>query len=262
MMTDFVFCAVTVAPLRAEPSHKSEMVTQLLFAEVAEVAEEKNGWILLRNTEDNYAGWMEEKQICRISEAEYNIMAGDYNAFCNETVFDAFNKTSGENFRICLGSPLPSYSTGEFQLGPYKYSYNGSVYHRSTGFNRSKLLGTAIRLINTPYLWGGRTMLGIDCSGFTQIVYKVNGFNLLRDAWQQASQGQTVCFLNECLPGDLAFFENDEGKITHTGILDGEGQIIHASGKVRIDRIDHQGIYDTQKNMYTHNLRLIKRIFD
>ncbi|MDO9511462.1 MAG: C40 family peptidase [Bacteroidales bacterium] len=260
MMSNYVFCTVSAAPLRSDPSHRSEMVTQMLFAEAAEILEEKAGWILVRNTDDNYSGWADAKQMFKITREEYEAMAADYTAFCNEPIFKVNNETTAEDFNICLGSPLPGYSRGGFSIGPFRYNYNGRVSYMSTGYNNTKLLKTAIGLINTPYLWGGRTLMGIDCSGFVQIVFKVNGINLLRDAWQQALQGSTVSFLTECEPGDVAFFENEEGKIIHTGILDGEGQIIHASGQVRIDRIDHEGIYNTHENRYTHKLRLIKRM--
>ena len=119
---------------------------------------------------------------------------------------------------------------------------------------------SAYTFINAPYLWGGRSPLGIDCSGFTQVVYKLAGQKLQRDAYQQADQGITLGFIEEAEAGDLAFFDNDEGKIIHVGILLGQGKIIHASGKVRIDRIDHQGIFNEETGKYSHKLRIIKRI--
>ena len=116
--------------------------------------------------------------------------------------------------------------------------------------------------LNAPYLWGGKTPFGIDCSGFTQMVYKLNGFALPRDAYQQAEIGETLSFVEEAEPGDLAFFDDDEGNIIHVGMVLEQGTIIHASGKVRIDALDHQGIYNKELKNYSHKLRLIKKIID
>ena len=125
---------------------------------------------------------------------------------------------------------------------------------------KSELINTAYMYLNAPYLWGGKTLFGIDCSGFTQMVYKLNGYKLLRDASQQASQGEVLSFIEESEPGDLAFFDNEEGKIIHVGIMLENNYIIHASGKVRIDRLDHLGIYNAELNRHTHRLRVIKKI--
>ena len=122
------------------------------------------------------------------------------------------------------------------------------------------MIETAYLFLNAPYLWGGKTIFGIDCSGFTQMVYKLNGHQLLRDASQQATQGDPLSFIEESEPGDLAFFDNEEGLITHVGIMLKDNHIIHASGKVRVDRIDHTGIYNNELRTHTHKLRVIKRI--
>ena len=114
--------------------------------------------------------------------------------------------------------------------------------------------------MNTPYLWGGKSPFGIDCSGFTQLVYKLCGYSLLRDAKDQATQGQVLSFIEESEPGDLAFFDNEDGAITHVGIIMNDYNIIHAHGKVRIDKLDHSGIYNVDSKIHTHKLRVIKKI--
>ena len=138
------------------------------------------------------------------------------------------------------------------------YKFDGPT---TTGFTtKEKLVGNALIYLNTPYLWGGRSPFGIDCSGFTQVVYRLQGISLPRDAYQQAEIGTTLSFIEESEPGDLAFFDNNEGKIIHVGIILENNHIIHASGKVRIDRIDQQGIFNKEKGQHTHKLRLIKSI--
>ena len=139
-----------------------------------------------------------------------------------------------------------------------KHTFEGKTISKK--LPKKQLIDTAILYLNSPYLWGGKTPFGIDCSGFTQMVYKLNGYKLLRDASQQATQGEALSFIEESEPGDLAFFDNAEGVITHVGIIMEDNYIIHAHGKVRIDRIDHTGIFNSEARMHTHKLRVIKRI--
>lgn len=167
------------------------------------------------------------------------------------------------NFLIVAGSTLPHFkqknSTFTIANTHYKIERNISVKTVEAD-TRSKIINTALKYFNAPYLWGGRTPLGIDCSGLTQIVYKIAGLNLPRDAYQQAQLGEHFSFLEEALPGDLAFFDNELGEIIHVGIIWEKNKIIHASGKVRIDNIDHAGIFNLETHRYTHQLRLMKRI--
>lgn len=151
------------------------------------------------------------------------------------------------------GSTLPHFSESTFKINEQSFEYNGE-------FIQNDILTTANHFLNAPYLWGGRSLFGIDCSGFTQVVFKIHGKKLNRDASQQAKQGETVAFRSAALGGDLAFFDNEEGRITHVGIMLNNDQIIHASGKVRIDLIDDHGIIHKETGRYSHKLRIIKRI--
>ena len=128
-----------------------------------------------------------------------------------------------------------------------------------TAVNES-LLDTAFKYLNSPYLWGGKNALGIDCSGLTQVVLRIHGMQLLRNACQQVNQGELVPFLQDALPGDLAFFDHGDDHISHVGIIVGEGKILHASGNVHVDKLDNEGIYSEERGFYTHKLRLIKRM--
>ena len=153
---------------------------------------------------------------------------------------------------------MPYYISNEFQINTKKYNFDGTVF---TGkLSKSEVIHKAFTYLNTPFLWGGKTPFGIDCSGFTQMVYKLCGYKLFRDAKQQATQGEVLSFIEESEPGDLAFFDDEEGEITHVGIILNNYNIIHAHGKVRIDTLDHSGIFNADTQKHTHKLRMIKKI--
>jgi cell wall-associated NlpC family hydrolase len=117
-----------------------------------------------------------------------------------------------------------------------------------------------MRFINSPYIWGGRIPSGMDCSGFTQLVCKIHGKPIPRNSWQQAETGENISSIDEAKPGDLVFFDNEQGRIIHVGMMISSGLVIHASGRVRIDQIDHHGIFKKEIGAYSHHLRSIRRI--
>ena len=231
-------CNVSVAPLRAESSHQSEMVSQLLYGEKVEIIEENGSFSKIKMDFDGYEGWVDAKQISKISEEGF---AQKTSQILTED-FKFFNFNEGKIF-LSLGSEIPSDKEKSLL----------EATHQSVS-------ETALRFLNVPYLWSGRSFFGIDCSGFTQIVFKVHGIQLPRDAYQQAELGNVLDFVEESEPGDLAFFENQEGKISHVGIMLEDQKIIHAYGKVRIDLLDSTGIFNKDLAKHTHKLRFVKRI--
>ena len=255
----FGICALSIIPCRKKPSSKSEMLTQLLFGEHFEILEEKNEWCYIRNAYDTYESWVNKKQIEKISKNTYKEINDSSVAYTNDLVQVITDKTDKSIFPVVVGSNLPFYKNHECSVGETKYLYEGQVIQKPKT-NKKKIIETAYLFLNSPYLWGGRSPFGIDCSGFTQIVFKLNGLKLKRDAHQQAEQGTPLSFVEEAEPGDLAFFDNELGKITHVGIILKERKIIHSSGKVRIDPFDHQGIFNAETRQYTHNLRIIKKM--
>jgi gamma-D-glutamyl-L-lysine dipeptidyl-peptidase len=253
----YLVCCVPASPLRAQASHRSEMVSQVLFGEAVEVLERgEDKWVHVRCVYDQYEGWVMSLVFTEIPEqvaqAEAHI-AADWD---NEITIN------GLPMRIPFGCDLRALQNGNAEWGKYSWSFKGNhldpKYTRPNEKNIRKFSGI---FLNTAYMWGGRSAFGIDCSGFAQLVYKSFGIPLLRDASQQAGQGESIGFLQEVVCGDLAFFDNPEGKITHVGILLNEQEIIHASGKVRIDKIDNQGIINGDTGERSHHLRLIKRYF-
>lgn len=237
------------------------MVTQLLFGETVKIYEEKKGdWRRIKTSFDDYDCWVDKKQITEITIEEFDDINVNSKILSGELIHVIHNKTTEEFIPIVLGSSLPNYKKQKVLFSNTEYSFDGLTFDGETMSSKSNLIENAFIYLNTPYLWGGRSPFGIDCSGFTQLLYKLNGVKLPRDASQQAKVGQTLSFVEESEAGDLAFFDNEEGNIIHVGMVLDNNRIIHASGKVRIDRLDHQGIYNVNSNKYSHRLRLIKKI--
>lgn len=254
---NYGICNLSIVPLRLEPNDASEMVSQLLFGEHFKVLEIRKNWSKIRLAFDNYEGWIDNKQFEIISDEIYNAIENSPTTLAADLI--DFATDEKHNFsKVILGSNLPFYFNQKIQINNTQYTYEGNVF--SGKKPKESLIEIAQNYINTPYLWGGKSPFGIDCSGFTQMVYKLCGYKLLRDASQQATQGEVLSFIEESEPGDLAFFDNAEGDIVHVGIIMEDNYIIHAHGKVRIDRLDHSGIYNTEKNSHTHKLRVIKKI--
>tara|TARA_B110000908_G_scaffold157852_1_gene198354 strand:+ start:153 stop:917 length:765 start_codon:yes stop_codon:yes gene_type:complete len=247
---------LSIVPMRNEAADQAEMVNQILFGEHFKVLENRKKWSRIRLAHDSYEGWVCNKQWIEIEEDIYKQLDKEV-ATITTDILDIITKDHHQP--IVIGSVLPSYKSGHALINNEMYQFDGLT---TPGFvKKEKLVENSLMYLNAPYLWGGRSPLGIDCSGFTQMVYRLQGVNLPRDAYQQAEAGTTLSFVEESEPGDLAFFDNNEGKITHVGIILEDNHIIHASGKVRIDRIDQQGIFNTELGAHTHKLRLIKSIF-
>lgn len=257
----FALCNVSVAPLRALPADKSEMVSQLLFGEVVEALEFKDNWAKVRCLWDNYLGWIDFKQLLPITEAERVAMENDAPCYALDLMQSA---SSNDHFLpLLIGATLPNFDGMRFQIGGCFYLFNGqSICPSKLTPSVDLLLKIAKRYLYAPYLWGGRSPFGIDCSGLVQCVFKLLGIALPRDASQQVELGTPIDFIEFIQPGDLAFFENTKGRISHVGIIFPENMILHAHGRVRLDQFDHFGIYDAEKEKYTHKLRVIKRILD
>ena len=251
----FAICNLAIMPLRAEPSDRSEIVSQVLFGEHFEIIETQNQWSKIKLQFDDYQGWVDSKQYQIISEKSYTVLSKEA-IIMNSDLVEYVTNPQNILLPITLGASLSFLHHSDINIE--NFEFEGM---RVSGVKpKSELISTAFLYLNAPYLWGGKTPFGIDCSGFTQMVYKLNGHKLLRDASQQSSQGEALSFIEESEPGDLAFFDNEEGNIIHVGIIMENNYIIHASGKVRIDRLDHLGIYNAQQNRHTHRLRVIKKI--
>tara|TARA_Y100001968_G_C19324068_1_gene700778 strand:+ start:374 stop:1138 length:765 start_codon:yes stop_codon:yes gene_type:complete len=243
----------SIIPMRADPTDLSEMVNQVLFGEQYKIIDIRKKFSKIRLSHDKYEGWICNKQILEIEKSYYDdLLSSDKNH-----TTDLLDVIKSDSFQtIVMGSVLPKIENSIFKFNNIDYSFDGLTVNGEQ--SKEMLVETAMMYLNAPYLWGGRTPFGIDCSGFSQMVYRLNGINIPRDAKDQAELGSTLSFVEESESGDLAFFDNKEGEIVHVGIVLDNNHIIHASGKVRIDKIDQQGIFNIEKGNHTHKLRLIK----
>ena len=247
------FCPLPLVPVRKEPSDRSEMTTQWLFGETATVTERQAKWSLLSFHHDGYTGWVDNKQFREVDAApeERPVRSAEQ---CTTIM------TGGGALSIPFGGALPSFSASHFKLGTEDLAFPSRSSAQLTGTPVQRLLAIKDQWSNAPYLWGGRSPFGVDCSGLTQQLFLVCGVSLPRDAYQQATMGRPVELIDLATTGDLAFFDNEEGRIVHVGIVLADRRILHASGHVRVDHLDQQGIFDTTTRRYTHNLRLLRRL--
>jgi hypothetical protein len=255
---EYMVCCVPVSPMRAEPSHKAEMVSQQLFGEKSFILESTaDNWVKIQLKYDDYQGWVQRSHLTGIDEEQYVKTDKDITSdWVSEVDYN------GHKMFVPMGSSLTAFKNGIAFWRKNSVHFKGKVWNPEEVPITPKLIKqTVFKFLNTSYMWGGKSVFGIDCSGFAQMTYKIINIALPRDARQQADKGEVVHFLQEAHCGDLAFFDNEEGRITHVGILLNDHEVIHSSGKVRIDKIDTQGILNLETKERTHKLRIIKRYF-
>jgi len=251
---EYGICNLSVVPLRAEPNDRSEQVSQVLFGETFEITEWKDNWVKIVTSIDTYPGWIGRLQFSMLGHLAYKRIRQTPPPITHRPVTQAWKIANNSILYLPAGSSLAFLEGTTCRVGEEKFEIIGEIGETEN------LAVTATSYLNAPYLWGGRTHFGIDCSGFTQAVFRSQGISLLRDASMQVEQGYAINALHDAKLGDLAFFENADGKIVHVGIMLNNEKIIHASGKVKIDAIDEKGIYSEEQKRYTHKLTTVKRL--
>ncbi len=254
----YAIVSVPAAPVRRKPDHRKEMVNQLLFGETVKVLKTRgNLWVKIKSLHDDYEGWLTNTLLESIDEKEA-LTIGKY---ATSDLLKAVT-IGKKKLNVPIGSTLPCFENGKGKFGNIEFNFSGNFFkcdEQAPSVELVKQLSE--KWLNAPYLWGGRTPLGVDCSGFVQVIYKLMGIDLPRDTWQQAQVGKSVKKFGGVKTGDLAFFDNKED-IVHVGILLGDGKIIHSSGKVRVDTITNKGIVNAETGKLTLRLKTVRRIFE
>ena len=252
----------SVVPVRSEASEASEQLTQLLFAETVEIEEEKPRWIRIKNDADGQIGWVDFKMLTKLSDSECELVAkADKSARVMMPVAYAVSENNGQTIPLTAGTCLPNYKDGRFEVLGVGFRIDPSmVADKSPEMTTEKIMEVIRFFLNVPYLWGGKNALGMDCSGFTQIIHSLFGHQLLRNASEQVTQGMPVKSLKNAQTGDLAFFDHEDGKISHVGLILDSERIIHCSGRVKVEKLDEIGIFSIEQGgTYTHHLVSIRR---
>ena len=242
---------LSVVPVRALAENASEMLTQLLYGDHFKIIETKKNWTKVRIAFDNTEGWIGNNQFVEITKDQFTKLENNKSPQYSSDLVAFTNNKDQVLIPVLLGSLV---SNSQF----LSHVFEGGFMNGSGA--KSNLISTALNYLNAPFLWGGKTPFGIDDAGLSQMVYRINGYNIPRFAAEQSKEGEVLSFIEESEPGDLAFFDDKEGNIVHVGIIMKDNYIIHAHGKVRVDRIDHTGIFNTDEGKYSHQLRVIKKI--
>ncbi len=243
---------LSIIPVRETADPISKMVSQVLYGEVFKIKEERKNFSRIQLFFDGFEGWVRNSQINKISEENYSMLTSSSDCLFNTDFLSYVTTEKNQLLPVVIGSRLDSCTFLGHQCD--------EMVNNGNAWSKSQLVETALLYLNSPFLSGGKTPFGIDSSGFAQMVYKINGQRLLRTTQEQSTQGEALSFIEESEPGDLAFFDNSDGTINHVGIILKDNHIIHSSGHVRIDRLDHTGIFNTDQRVYSHNLRVIKKV--
>ena len=253
----------SIVPLRAEAREGAEQLTQMLFGETCTILEEKPRWYRIKLDSDGQEGWADSKMITPMSEKEYHAYKKAYAsaATISYPMTYAISENNGQTIPLTAGTRLTNYQNGRFEVLGVGFRIDANmVITQPLELQEPTLLQTVRFFLNVPYLWGGKNAMGMDCSGFTQVIMSLFGKSLPRNASEQVALGEKIANLSEAKAGDLAFFDHNDGKISHVGLVIDSERVIHCSGRVKVEKLDLNGIFNAENGEYSHHLVSIKRI--
>ncbi len=252
--------STTLTAVRKEPDHRTEMVHQLLFGETFIIRQSIGSWKEIELTPGTFTGWVETGSVETFGESGFKEI--NKIQLAEHLLKVLKNNSEKENLFLLPGSEMPDFDRdfNTFHIGSNVYTLDSPIVECKIKDIRKRITEVSKYFLNTPFLWGGRSLFGMDAPGFVQLVYKLIGMALPRNLDQMVEQGALVPFQKKAQPGDLAFFEDTHGNIIHTGLILNHDSVIHASAVVRIDAIDHQGIKSPTSSAYSHRLRIIKTL--
>ena len=253
----------SVVPVRAEAREGAEQNTQMLFGELCAILEEQPRWVRIRLESDGQEGWADAKMICPMKSEEYKSHKTALKTAATVAMPMAYavSENNGQTIPLTAGTKLTNYQDGRFEVLGVGFRIDPSmVITKSLDFNEQNLLQAVRFFLNIPYLWGGKNAMGMDCSGFTQIVMSLFGKNLPRNASEQVTCGRMISALSKAKAGDLVFFDHEDGKISHVGIVIDPERVIHCSGRVKVEKLDETGVFNAETGSYSHHLVTIRRI--
>ena len=252
----------SVVPVRTEPREGAEQSTQILFGELCSILEQKPRWNRVKLNLDGQEGWVDAKMITPMSDEEYRTYSKALSSAAT-VVFPmayAVSENNGQTIPLTAGTRLTNYKDGRFEVLGVGFRIDPNMVRvQALEMNQENLLQAVRFFLNIPYLWGGKNAMGMDCSGFTQTVMGLFGKYLLRNASEQVTQGEAIASLGEAQAGDLVFFDHEDGKISHVGIVIDSERVIHCSGRVKVEKLDESGIFSAERGEYTHHLVAIRR---
>ncbi len=253
----------SVVPVRAEAREGAEQNTQMLFGELCAILEEQPRWYRIRLESDGQEGWADAKMICPMKPEEYKSHKTALKTAATVAMPMAYavSENNGQTIPLTAGTKLTNYQDGRFEVLGVGFRIDPSmVITKSLDLNEQNLLQAVRFFLNIPYLWGGKNAMGMDCSGFTQIVMSLFGKNLPRNASEQVTCGRIISALSKAKAGDLVFFDHEDGKISHVGIVIDPERVIHCSGRVKVEKLDETGVFNAETGSYSHHLVTIRRI--
>ena len=249
---------LATAAVRARPRLDAALTSQLLFGEPVLLLQNLGEYQRVRCPEDGFEGFVRTDQLLAVPEDVFvaQLSRPAFN-------LDLFSMLRGpqQGVPITFGARLADFDGLRLQHGGQYFEYSGqAALTDDITASADTLLRLAYKWLYVPGMHGGRTPMGVDPVAFVQLVYRILNLRLPRRADAMVERGELVDFVVQAQVGDVAFFDNAKRKIEHVGLLLPDSKILHVGDRVRVDALDHYGIFNYDLGRYTHRLRVVKRV--